>query len=62
MINPMNSDWRESIAYMRDGEDFVSRLELYNEDLVPLSIFCLKNLEYLSIYNVSFPNGNSYFC
>ena len=62
MINPMNSNWGESIAYMRDGEDFVSRLELYNEDLVPLSIFCLKNLEYLRIYNVSFPNGNSYFC
>ena len=62
MINPMHSKWRRSTAYMRDGEEFVHQLELRDEDLVPLSIFCLKNLEYLSIYNVSFPNGNSYFC
>ena len=62
MINPMNSNWRQSTAYMRDGEDFVYQLRLRDEDLVPLSIFCLKNLEDLYINNVSFPNGNTYFC
>ncbi len=58
MINPISDGWGKSVAYMGDGEEFVYQLSLRDEDLVPLSIFCLNKLEYLYINNVSFPNGN----
>ena len=59
MINPMNYDWQKSIAYMDATSTFIIDLSLRNENAVPLSIFCLKNLRYLHIENMPFPNGKS---
>jgi len=57
MINPIVDNWDKSTAYMDKNGDFVVRLYLRDEDAVPLSIFCLQNLDDLSINNVSFPDG-----
>lgn len=57
MINPINSNWQKSIAHMDGNATFVDRLELRNENAVQLSIFCLKNLRYLTIQNMPFPDG-----
>jgi hypothetical protein len=59
MINPMNDDWWKSTAYMNGNGTLVVRLRLFNETTVPLSIFCLQNLEDLIINGLSFPDGNS---
>ena len=61
MINPLGNSWNKSVAYLSNNDDSVYRLDIYAEDLVPLSIFCLKSLSMLHIHNTSFPNGNSYF-
>ncbi len=58
MINPINSDWKKSVAYMDANGTLVVNLKLRNENAVPLSIFCLKNLEQLEIRNTPFPDGN----
>jgi Leucine-rich repeat (LRR) protein len=57
MINPININWQKSIALMDRNGTLVTDLTLHNESAVPLSIFCLKNLRYLTIYNTNFPNG-----
>jgi Leucine-rich repeat (LRR) protein len=57
MINPINSEWQKSTAYMDEDSTFVTRLDLYNEEAVPLAIFCLTNLQSLDIQNTPFPNG-----
>ena len=43
---------------MNENGTLVIWLNLQDENAVPLSIFCLKNLEVLTIRNMSFPNGN----
>jgi Leucine-rich repeat (LRR) protein len=59
IIKPVNVDWTKNNAWMRENENgtFVSRLYIYNESVVPLSLFCLKNLWYLDIVDTPFPNG-----
>jgi hypothetical protein len=58
MINPINSDWGKSIALMNDNGTLVLRLYLINETTVPLSIFCLQNVQNLEIIDTPFPDGN----
>jgi hypothetical protein len=58
MINPINSDWSKSTAYMDVNGTLVTRLVLQNETAVPLSMFCLQGLLDLNIINMPFPNGN----
>jgi hypothetical protein len=58
MINSKNNDWRKSTAYMNDNGTLVIELNLINETTVPLSIFCLQNLQILSIDDTPFPDGN----
>jgi hypothetical protein len=59
MINPIINNWGKSIATMDTNGTLVIDLQLHGESVVPLSIFCLKNLGDLYIYNTPFPNGNS---
>lgn len=59
MINPINNDWQKSTAHMDENSTLVVSLKLINEDSVPLSVFCLKNLIHLEIFAVSFLDGNS---
>jgi hypothetical protein len=59
MINPMNGNWQKSIALMNENATLVDELQLKNENAIPLSMFCLKNLRYLQIENMPFPDGNS---
>lgn len=61
MINPINSNWQKSTARMNENGNLVVDLQLRNENLVPLSIFCLKNLRTLEIQNMPFPDGNFYW-
>ncbi|CAM6031553.1 unnamed protein product, partial [Sphagnum compactum] len=44
-INPMNDAGNKSTAFMNENGTFVYRLNLINETIVPLSIFCLKYLQ-----------------
>ncbi|CAF1431811.1 unnamed protein product [Adineta steineri] len=57
MINPINTNWQKSVAKTNEDGTLVIELSLRSEDSVPLSIFCLKNLRDLTIYNTSFPSG-----
>jgi Leucine-rich repeat (LRR) protein len=57
MINPIINNWGKSIATMDTNGTLVIDLQLHGESVVPLSIFCLKNLGDLYIYNTPFPNG-----
>ncbi len=59
MINPISNSWQKSVAVMNGNATLVNHLTLRNENVVPLSIFCLKNLRYLQIENMPFPDGNS---
>lgn len=57
MINPINYGWQKSTAYMDTTGTYIQQLNLRDENAVPLSIFCLKNLQQLSILNMPFPSG-----
>ncbi|CAF1219125.1 unnamed protein product [Rotaria sordida] len=57
MINPMNNNWQKSTAVMNKNSTVVVELALRSETVVPLSIFCLKNLQRLAITYTPFPNG-----
>lgn len=59
MINPINNEWQKSTAYMDENGTLVVGLKLFNEGMVPLSIFCLKNLRNFQIDDMQFPNGIS---
>ncbi|UJR32342.1 hypothetical protein I4U23_019805 [Adineta vaga] len=57
MVNPINSDWSKSTATTNEAGTLVVNLRLLNELSVPLSIFCLKNLQSLYISSTPFPNN-----
>jgi hypothetical protein len=47
-----------SAAFMDENNTFVETLAIYNEKVVPWSVFCLTNLEMLLIDHTPFENGN----
>jgi Leucine-rich repeat (LRR) protein len=57
VIRPIGVDWSKNNAWMDENGTYVSRLYIYNQSVVPLSLFCLKNLLYLDIIDTPFPNG-----
>jgi len=59
MVNPISSNGKKSTAVMNGNGTLVVELQLRNQNTVPLSIFCLKNLLHLEIHNMLFSDGNS---
>jgi hypothetical protein len=49
-----------SAALMDENNTFVDTLAIYNEKIVPWSLFCLTNLQTLKIERTPFQNGNSF--
>ncbi len=47
-----------SAALMDENDTFVKTLAIYNEKIVPSSVFCLTNLQTLKIEGTQFENGN----
>jgi hypothetical protein len=54
----MNDAGNESCAFMNENGTLVDRLNLVNETTIPLSIFCLQNLQDLRITGTPFPDCN----
>jgi len=55
----MNDAWNKSFANMDENGTVISLLSIANENAVPSSIFCLRNLQGLRIMRTPFPDGNS---
>jgi hypothetical protein len=59
VINPItHEDWVKSTAKMDKDNIFVTRITINHEEFVPLSIFCLLNLEIFQVNGTPFKNGN----
>ena len=59
MINPMNSNWQKSTAFMNPNGTVVISINLHQENIFPPSIFCLKNLQSLKIVKTPFLGGKT---
>ncbi len=57
LINPSEDTFDHSRVTMDKNNRFVQEIYIYQEKVVPSSVFCLSNLEILSILETPFPNG-----
>ncbi len=59
VINPTtDDDYQKSTVTMHKDGIFVKSIIIHKENVVPLSMFCLLNLESLQIVETPFENGN----
>lgn len=57
-LNPtMYENYEESTAQMSEDGTFVEKINIKNQNVVPLILFCLSNLTSLEIDNTPFENG-----
>ncbi len=57
MINPSEDIFDHSRVTMDKNNKFVQEIYIYQEQVVPSSVFCLSNLEILNILETPFLNG-----
>ena len=61
LIEPIEFEFNESMVEMDEKGTFVKSIFIINETVLPLSVFCLSNLERLYIHQTPLPNGNFSF-
>jgi hypothetical protein len=62
LINPSEYTFEQSIVVMNKNNTFVQEIYIIEEEVVPSSVFCLSNLQMLSILETPFQDGNLYSC
>jgi hypothetical protein len=56
-ISPDDDEYEKTVAIMDKNNTFVHTLAIRGENLVPMSVFCLSNLDTLEIERTPFENG-----
>ncbi len=57
LINPSEYTFNQSIVTMNKNNTFVQDIYIIEEEVVPSSVFCLSNLQILSILETPFQDG-----
>jgi len=57
LINPSEYTFEQSIVTMNKNNTFVQGIYIIQEEVVPSSVFCLSNLQILSILETPFQDG-----